>query len=287
MFATIINFCSNDYPYLRHCIDAVKPFSKQVIVPVCDHFFDGKSENRDVLNAIYAENGDVGFIEFPFNQDGHSSVYWHNLARLIGTYFLEREVEYVLFLDCDEVVDSSRFIEWLKEIPYQETDAVRFLGYWYFRESRFRAKTWENTPLLMRKAILNGSLIMNEGERSGMFRLALGEKKEKVAGIDGLPMVHHYSWVRTREQLLQKVASWGHNWQRDWKAQVEEEFSRPFNGRDFVHGYEFDEVAPRHAIDLQKTPMHTAACDYSHVRKLSSKDVIKIDISLTYEIILH
>ena len=48
MFATIINFCSNDYSYLRHCIDGVKPFSSQVIVPVCDHFFDGKARGSQV-----------------------------------------------------------------------------------------------------------------------------------------------------------------------------------------------------------------------------------------------
>ncbi|MGC2594831.1 MAG: hypothetical protein WA347_00945, partial [Rhabdochlamydiaceae bacterium] len=56
---TIINFCSNDYPFLRHCIDGVKQVSAQIIIPVCDHFFDGKEEDRETLDQIYAENRDV------------------------------------------------------------------------------------------------------------------------------------------------------------------------------------------------------------------------------------
>lgn len=284
MFATIINFCSNDYSYLRHCIDGVKPFSSQVIVPVCDHFFDGKPEDRRLLDCIYAENRDVEFIEFPYVNDGHFPIYWHNLARMIGTYFLANGIEFVLFLDCDEIADSARLIKWFEESHDNQIDAIQFLNYWYFRESRFRAKTWENTPLLMRKSILNGALIMNGCERDGMHRLVQGNKKERVPGTDGLPMFHHYSWVRTKEQLLRKVASWGHNWERNWEVQVKEEFSRPFNGRDFVHGYEFDEVDPLHQIDLQNKPTKNASYPFSHVRKLSHDDVTKIDISFTYQI---
>ena len=59
---------------------------------------------------------------------------------------------------------------------------------------------------------------------------------------NGLPMLHHYSWVRTKEQMLKKVRTWWHNKDRNWEKSVEEEFSRPFSGKDFVHGYEYKTV---------------------------------------------
>ncbi len=343
--ATVINFCSNDYPFLRDCIEAVKPFSTQILIPVCDHFFDGVKEDREILNRIYAENPDVQFIEFPFDEKkslygSHSSLSWHNLARMIGRFFLKNEIEYVLFLDCDEIVDSERFAEWMNTFPYGDFDALHLANYWYFRECHLQAKSWEHTPLLVKKELLDGALIMNACERAGMYDLIAGNKANGALGLDGNPMVHHYSWVRTKEQLLRKVVSWSHCRDRDWVSLVEEEFSRPFNGTDFVHGYEFIEVPPFKMIDLLKKPeafnLKTAVrdgkvmqdfepesvplggdiphvvkappngtdsgskdcvnlpsltavfrfkdCDFSHVRKLTHEEVIKIDVSLTYQI---
>jgi hypothetical protein len=287
--ATIINFCSNDYPFLRPCIESVKPFSRQVLVPVCDHFFDGVKEDRTTLQRIYAENSDVQFLEFPFDEKkslygSHSSIYWHNLSRMIGRFFLNSEIEYVLFLDCDEIVDTDRFVQWVKTFPYHNYSALNLSNYWYFRQCHLQAKKWESTPLLVKMQLLNGPLLMNEWERGGIYNLVLGGKINGALGLNGKPMIHHYSWVRTKEQLLRKVASWGHCRDRDWLKLVEEEFSRPFNGTDFVHGYEFVEVPPFKTIDLLKKPKGHTACDFSHVRTLTHEEVVKIDVSLTFQI---
>lgn len=285
-FGTIINFCSNDYPFLRHCIDAIQPVSEQIIVPVCDHFFDGKKEDRETLEHIYAENRDTQFIEFPFDleKSSYSASYWHNLARMIGHFFLKKEIEYVLFLDSDEIADTERLIEWQGKFPYCEYEALRLAGYWYFREARFQAMAWENTPLLVKREAVDGTLLMNPRERGGIFDCMQGLKKEKVLGLDAKPLFHHYSWVRTKEQLLRKVASWGHNWERNWTEEVEKEFSHPFNGVDFVHGYEFIEVAPFVCIDLMKRPSRRSSSHITNVRQLSHKDVMKIDMASHFHI---
>ena len=41
-------------------------------------------------------------------------------------------------------------------------------------------------------------------------------------------------------QLLKKIKSWGHSTDRDWESQIKEEFSRPFNGKDFIHNYNYN-----------------------------------------------
>ena len=54
--ATIINYCTTDYKFIGHCINEAKSFSDQVIVPVCDHFYDGTPEDRELLEKTYKEN---------------------------------------------------------------------------------------------------------------------------------------------------------------------------------------------------------------------------------------
>ena len=48
-------------------------------------------------------------------------------------------------------------------------------------------------------------------------------------------------WLRqdTRDEMLKKISTWGHNKDRNWVELVEEEFSREFNGTDFIHGYTY------------------------------------------------
>lgn len=288
----IINFCTNDYPFLNSCVDGVSPIASEIIIPVCDHFFDGKGEDKKILEHIYAELQGVRFFEFPYDFErsfygSHSSVYWHNLARMIGTFFLSKEIEYVLFLDCDEVADPTKLFQWVNSFPYEEYEAIQFANFWYFRESHWQAIHLEATPLLMKKKAIDGQLLLNEGERGGMFELTKGNKIHKALSHDETPFFHHYSWVRTKEQLLSKVRSWSHSWERNWTELVEEEFSRPFSGTDFVHGYTFQQVSPFISIDLHQMPVHNLSPRLDHVRYLTHKDLIKIDISLTYQIDLQ
>lgn len=290
--ATIINFCSNDYPFLRACIDGAKPFSRQILVPICDHFFDGVREEREVLQAIYAEHTDVQFLEFPWGGDqslysAHPSYYWHNLARMIGRFFVEDAIDWVLLLDCDEIVDGKALMQWLRRFAYRDYNAISLCNYWYFRESYFQAKSWEHTPLMVKKELLKGALLMNENERCGILEMISEKKLKKATGLDGKPMVHHYSWVRTKEQMLRKAMSWGHSRDRDWVSLIEEEFSRSFNGTDFVNGYEFTSVPPFCKIDLSQKPMASADAFYSHVRQLKAAEVMAVDVSLTFDIPLN
>jgi hypothetical protein len=287
--AAIINFCSNDYPFLRSCIEKVKQSVEEITIVVCDHFFDGTQENIEHLQSTYVEFPDCHFIQFPYESTNlyahHGSHMWHNLARLLGTYFTSKEIDYLLFLDTDEIVETSRFVSWLKIFPWDRFQALRLGCYWYFREPVYQAMSWEDTPLLVEKNALTGDLLMHPCEREGLFYEIKGEKKRNVLGLDGLPMIHHYSWVRTKEQMLKKVNTWGQNWRRDWTALVEAEFSHPFLGKDFVHGYTFKRVAPYINLDLEQLPAaFPLSKKMSHVRYLSTQEIHQIDLLLRFGI---
>ena len=49
-------------------------------------------------------------------------------------------------------------------------------------------------------------------------------------------------WVRTKEDMINKVKNWGHKNDKNWIDCVEEEFGRSLNGTDFIHGYSYTQV---------------------------------------------
>lgn len=252
--AIVINYCSNDVPFLRPLLKEACLVTKHVYVAVSDHFFDGKKEDVKAVKNAAASFPGVQFILFPFIPNlfkgKQATCVWHGVNRLVGFHFTPKQVSHILFIDVDEVIDSKRFLDWLTTKEFMQYDFCKLYCYWYFRSASFRALNWETSPVLVKKSCLSRSLLMHKEERTGMYNEGKGVKKEGVLGWDQKPMIHHYSWVRSKQQMLKKVSSWGHKKDRDWQALVEEEFSRPFSGKDFVHGYSFETVTPFIELDL-------------------------------------
>lgn len=290
--ATLINFSSNEAAFLAPCLQQALTFSKQVIVCTCDHFFDGTVENLSLLDQLYAEHPHVEFVEFSFDVNHsfyrfQSPHFLHNIGRMVGIHHLNPRVEYVLFLDVDEILDAPRWLQWLKSGSYLKYSACTLACYWYFREPIYQALHWEDTPLLVKKNQLSYDIIMHPEERYGTFLNVAGDKKRMMKGSDEQPMIHHYSWVRTKEQMLKKVMSWGHRDERNWKGLVEEEFSHPFQGKDFVHGYRFIEVPSFIDWPAQvksASSSEKARKNFPHVKRLTAKEIQAIDLRLKFNV---
>lgn len=258
-------------------------FSNQVIVPICDHFFDGVPENRPLLEQIYAAFPKVLFVEYPFIPHRipkkifakiDPAHFWHSLSRLIGASALEEGIEMVLFLDADEIPEAARFIEWLGCSDYQLHTVLKFANYWYFREARYQAEIWEDSPVFVQRRALDPPLLLCQEEREAIYDSLPGPKRRMVVGVDGKPMLHHYSWVRTEEEMLRKVRAWGHREDRDWETLIRQEFSSPFKGTDFVHGYRFQTVEPAFKIDFI-LPLFSPNGKGS-IRRLKEKEVLSL-----------
>jgi hypothetical protein len=80
-------------------------------------------------------------------------------------------------------------------------------------------------------------VVFHEAERGNFTNITNNYVRNQM--WNGEPIMHHFSWVRTKEEMLRKVKSWGHTNDRDWNPMIEEEFSREFNGKDFVHNYSY------------------------------------------------
>lgn len=281
--STIVNFCSNESRFIKATLEQALLFSQQVIVPVCDHFFDGMPENRPLLEQIYAAFPECLFVEYPYlPQKIPKSVwkkvepahFWHSLSRVVGFSYVDEEIETVLFLDADEVPDGRRFAEWLDCSDYRHHTALKLANYWYFRDARNQALKFEDSVVLAQKRALELEILLHQDERDAIYNLLPGPKRRHVAGSDGAPMFHHYSWVRTQEEMMQKVRAWGHKGDRDWPSLVKEEFSAPFRGTDFVHGYSYKSVEPSFEIKFE-CPIFPAK-GAPQVKRLKNQEILKL-----------
>lgn len=280
MIATIINYCTNDYRFLRYCIEEAQKFSKQIIIPVCSHFFNGEPENRALLEQSYRDHPDVQFIEFAYDEEPYGiycpltssdedwSHYWHSTARYIGFHYV-KDCDYVLFLDVDEIVEADRFMRWLQEFKIDDYDALRLSSYFYFGRPSQRAidRFPLNALLVRRTCIESPEMILDILERKGLYDQIQGRKLTEVMGLDGRPLVHHYSWVRTPEELRQKVRTWGHRHDQDWMQLIEEQ-------RD-IFGFKYESVDVMHDV-LQKNSLREGS--KASVEKVNRKSFFETTI---------
>ena len=184
------------------------------------------------------------------------------LLRWIGLKYLTLHVKnieskYVWQLDSDEVLNGREALRWMQSGQYLKAQVWSFECHWYFMTTSIRS----HLAGLLPGALALGS-ILSKNEKlffSPFFdrqtfaklshRLVFFDKKGQKRRVNlGRLMAgtgsffHHYSWTRTHEQMLQKVSSWGHALERNWKELVESEF-RIFNDnpdnykprREFIH----------------------------------------------------
>jgi hypothetical protein len=239
--SSILQYSTIDFIFLEANLKQLSKFSDEIIIPICDHFFNGDSENMELLEESYKIISKYPKCStYMFNWEGHNlnTGYYHNLSRALGTSVAKNE--WLLFVDADEIVDDG-FKEWFKKIEH--TNNMYWLTcYWYFREPIYQSKKTESAGLLIKKQFCNWNLDLRD-ERQQLFNNTLiNGDYIPILSEEGNPIVHHFSWVRNKEDMLKKVKNWGHNSDKNWINLVEKEFSRPFNGTDFVHGYEYNIV---------------------------------------------
>jgi hypothetical protein len=262
--ATVISFCSNDYQCLRPNILSVKKFSNQIIVPYCDHFYNGEPEDFKIIAKAIKENPEAQFIKFTYDPKatrniwrgwtylfrlfGHHKVYgplyWCCYNNQVGFQAVKKNIDYVLFLDTDEIIDSTRFLPWLDTKQYQNYNVLRLGNFWYWRKPIYQSTSYEAISILAKRTVLVSTNFITHAERHGMYQSIPQPKKDMVMGLNNKPMIHHYGWAKPKANLLKKVRTWGHSKDRNWVKLIEKEFKKDFDGTDFLGHNQYKTVKP-------------------------------------------
>lgn len=233
---TIIPFCSYDYDFINYAIEGVRQVSNNIIITYFDYTFDNKPENLELIEKVINNNNDCKFIKLNYNSS-QTSRWHHNYTRWVG--YQISKADYLLFIDSDEVFEKNKLKEWVDQKD-SFSDLTTFANYWYFRSTKYRATTYEDSPIMVNKKIISEKNIFTESERGEYKNITSISKELNVFGLDSKPMCHHYSWAMDKDAMLRKVSSWGHRGDTQWDKLIEEEFSRDFNGTDFIHGYKYE-----------------------------------------------
>ncbi len=237
----VILYSTNDYRFFNTCISNLVNCNIKCHVITYSHMWNGEVENKILLEKSQDNFKDIDLVDF-YQIDwisGSTSWYWEGLGRYLGTQQVSQNCQYILYIDIDEIIDPIKFKNWIDKQEYKQYDALKLACYWYWREPEYQAEDLEDSVILF-KTELAKTLPMQSGGRELYFNS--GRKVIRFAESHD-PMIHHYSWVRTKEQMLKKTNNWGHNNDRgDWVDLIEEEFSRPFNGTDFLHNYTYKTI---------------------------------------------
>lgn len=291
--ASVISYCTNDYRFIDKCIVEARKFSQQIVIPVCDRFFDGSPENRILLENTYSKHPDCLFIEFAYlpdriysryhhldPKDKDWAIFWAATTRYVGFHYVNPESEYIFFLDSDEIVEGDEFIDWLDEEKYRQYDAQRLAAYLYALRPNLRAKKVVNLPFLVKRETLAPLTLLNGLERIGAYLTHPGPKREEVVGLDRKPLIHHYSWVRTKEECIQKARTWGHRNDENWADVIERTFEG--SGPLFNLDLEFEEISHPFFDPLKiEIPTHfSGQGHFPNVLKINDRDLFRKGMDL-------
>jgi hypothetical protein len=265
--SVVISFCSNERDLLLPTITPLVNICHDIKIPVCSHLFDGVTE--DVEGVRYAHTvaqqfpaGVVEVVQVPY-RDVQGNIpnktqFWHQEMRMNG--FARTKNQWILFLDADEVLrDADAFVSWFADtVRYSNKCSFKLANYWYFMSKRRRAVQLEDSIVLCNRTFLPYPVFrISSRERENFYDHVPEQLKERgVRGKNGQVFFDHFSWVRSKDAMLQKVSCWGHkNDKSNWKELVLKAFEEdPFTTPDFIHGanYQYEILQDQNAQEEQQ-----------------------------------
>ncbi len=266
IYSFIINASSTEAPFLHALLTEASHITHDIVVSCGDYLYNGTAEDMSYIILLKSQFPHVKFVtyhvDFNVSKDEMTGVvtrpnaYWHNLARWTAIQNIDPMSEWVFVIDADEIPEAQKLKEWLEttHIPQLINTAYKMACYWYFKDPCYQSKTLEDSILLIHRKHLNQGTLFNDYERDDILRVSgVQVQRQVLAPWDGTPMFHHFSWVRTRQGLYQKVSSWAHVNDIFKNVNPQELVNYIFhddNVNDVVHKYQYVKVPNIFNIDI-------------------------------------
>lgn len=261
--AVLISTCSNEKQFFDKLIDQCREYASKIIVSIGSSLHNGSQETEESEYIEYLTRNekykDVLFVGYEVTKTieynplkYRPQAFWANIARMAGAMNIPEDIEWIMFIDGDEIPEGQNFKLWLEETKLDENCSYKFANYWYFRDVIYQAEQWEDSILMVpRKPFLNketNMVLMQDDERDAIA--AYFNCQRNILSKEGKPMFHHFSWARTKKQIIKKMQTWSHKDDKNWVEIVEELWNKPFDGTDCVHGYSYREVSNLFSLTL-------------------------------------
>ena len=236
MIEAVILYSTNDQRFFKSCIQNLLKVNIKCHVVTYSHMWKGLPEDENLLkesSEIFKDN--PNYFQYQIQWEPRKDPwYWEGIGRYLATQQVSDDSEYILYIDIDEIVNPSLMKEWLLKGDYKKYDSMKLPNYWYWREPIYQSKANEYSTVMLRTSLAKQLEPCPQGRECYYHQF-----DNHIFYPIETPFIHHYSWVRTEEEMLNKVKNWGHTSDTDWVSKVKEEFSRPFNGTDFLGRYEY------------------------------------------------
>ena len=235
--SAVVVYCSFEVDLIDRVIESLKG-CKEVILVCLSHTFIGEPDPDAWVKVrhLASLHDNVKPCYIQWMDRPVPPRFWVNTMRQHG--FAHATQPWLLFIDADEVIrDTMAFQEWFAK--KEDVDAFKLANYWYFLSERRRAKTLEDSVVLVHRRCIHADLFRKyDLEREYLF--LAGRTRRNMVSAEN-PLIDHFSWVRSKEILLKKCKTWGHRGEKDWKTLIETAFDGDIlTTPDFVHGYSFD-----------------------------------------------
>lgn len=179
------------------------------------------------------------------------TAYWHNLDRWSGIKSLKYTNNWVFIIDVDEIPDGNMVRNWLKTIYHSlnVNECYKIANYWYFKDPTNQAKTIEDSVLLINSKHLLEDNIFNDLERDDLILSSECILNRTIVDDNQNVMWHHFSFVRSKNQLKNKLKYWAHNDEYNADKLIDYIY-RNDDINDIIHGYQYEKVKNKWNIQV-------------------------------------
>lgn len=251
----VINYSSLEKNFIASLLKQANLITSNIVISYGSHLYTGIPEDSDEFlkdfKNLYPSNifikYNVNINEDLFKKKGvvkRPTAYWCNLARWNGYNELKDKVEWIIFIDADEIPDSVLFNEWLNENILHKNYNYKFANYWYFKNYKNQSIQFEDSILMVHKNNLNENIIFHDDERDGILKMTPHIKQFRmVKNKNSLPMWHHFSWVRDKQGIINKLKNFAHKddifKEENIAERIADYIYRDDNINDIIHNYQY------------------------------------------------
>ncbi|MFT3932686.1 MAG: hypothetical protein QM726_03640 [Chitinophagaceae bacterium] len=280
----IILYCSLDRRFIAPCLEnLLRTGFVSCHVIMYDHLYGGVPEDVTAEESFIRKSAEEWFnaglvrlTTLPW-QPAESTLYFEAAGRYYGAQ--QSTARHLLFIDADEIVDTVAFTRWCTNDWDKSKKAVKLNQYLYFIHPAYRLDVQSHNTViadgnyarsLPLRVEARWNAYWNNQNRLSRWTAKLG-LNPYFSIQRGTPFIHHFTYVRTKAEMLKKVANWSHNKDHDnWAELIEQLYANANKHKIGGHGFTHVE----NVFDIDTTDLFTI----KEINELQLQEISKLEV---------